>query len=246
MVSVRDGWWLALGACLASCAPRAFVPKGVVAGPVPRRVLFIGNSYTYYRDLPQALSKLAASASPPLAIATDSFTKGGFSLERHWTNRGAIKKIRQGGWDVVVLQDQSIQPILRPENTKVYARMLHAEVERIGARTVLFMTWARRDRPEKIGRLARTYQELGKELRVPVAPVGRAWKLARKERPGLDLYTDDGSHPNQHGTYLAACVFYITLTGRDPRGLGNAGLEEVSDADARFLQHVAWRTAGGR
>jgi hypothetical protein len=44
-------------------------------------------------------------------------------------------------------------------------------------------------------------------------------------------------HPSRLGSYLAACVFYRTLTGQDPRGSGfTAGLDE---AQARFLQDVA-------
>jgi len=46
------------------------------------------------------------------------------------------------------------------------------------------------------------------------------------------------------GTYLAACVFYATLTGRDPRGLGDGGLAVGAD-DAAFLQGIAWETVLG-
>jgi len=33
------------------------------------------------------------------------------------------------------------------------------------------------------------------------------------------LYKNDGSHPTLHGTYLAACVLYATMTGKSPVGM---------------------------
>lgn len=48
---------------------------------------------------------------------------------------------------------------------------------------------------------------------------------------------DDGHHPNVAGSYLAACVFYEALTGRDPKkSTFTAGLAQD---DARFLQALA-------
>ena len=45
------------------------------------------------------------------------------------------------------------------------------------------------------------------------------------------------AHPTTAGTYLAACVFYATLVGRTPVGLGATG--GLSPADAAALQAVA-------
>ncbi|MFQ5694805.1 MAG: hypothetical protein ACE5HB_02350 [Terriglobia bacterium] len=46
----------------------------------------------------------------------------------------------------------------------------------------------------------------------------------------------DGSHPNQVGSYLAACVFWAILTGESPVGLPSL---DLNPADARSLQEVA-------
>jgi len=70
-----------------------------------------------------------------------------------------------------------------------------------------------------------------------VSPAGLAWAEALRRRPGLDLWDSDGRHPDKEGSYLAACVFYADLTGRDPaRSTFTGGLQP---ADARFLQRVA-------
>jgi hypothetical protein len=86
-------------------------------------------------------------------------------------------------------------------------------------------------------RLAEGYSKLGAELGARVAPAGLAWAEALRRNPALDLWADDGQHPGRSGSYLAACLFYAALTGRDPaRSRFTAGIE---DARAHFLQQVA-------
>ncbi|HUS92669.1 MAG TPA: hypothetical protein VM695_12505 [Phycisphaerae bacterium] len=212
------------------------------------RVLFVGNSYTFCNDLPGTLARLAGAAEPPTVIEVDSSVRGGWSLQQHWAAGEAARRIREGGWDVVVLQDKSTGPIDSPgpESMKLHAAKFDEKIRLAGARTVLYMTWARQHRREMIETLAREYDARAAELGATVAPVGRAWQAAFAAGGGLVLHVEDQSHPNQHGTYLAACVFYAVLTGRDPRGLPNGGLTDVPDADAAFLQRVAWETVQAR
>src|SRR5436305_2000886 len=67
--------------------------------------------------------------------------------------------------------------------------------------------------------ITKAYQELGKELKAKVAPVGIAWEMALKAERQLALHDPDKKHPNAAGTYLAACVIYGTIYGKSPEGL---------------------------
>jgi hypothetical protein len=207
----------------------------------PCRVLFVGNSYTYCNDLPGVLAKLAAAGDPPFAVQTDASTQGGWSLQQHWAGGEALEKIRQGCWDFVALQDKSTGPIdwPGPASMKAHARKFDAEIRKAGAQTAFYMTWARRHKPAMIETLAEHYDAIGDELDAFIAPVGRAWQRAFAARPELVLHVEDQSHPNELGTYLAACVFCATLFGHDPRGLPDGGLSSVTADDAAF-------PAGGR
>ena len=80
-------------------------------------------------------------------------------------------------------------------------------------------------------------------------PMFLAWQTAFKEKPNLSLHIGDFSHPNPAGSYLNACVFYETLFGRSPEGLPRtirsaAGkvLVDLSESDAKLLQHAAFET----
>jgi hypothetical protein len=211
-------------------------------------VLFIGNSYTFCNRMPWMLSTLAAAAEPPHNIAVDMVAEGGRSLAWHVENAATLEAIRKGGWDTVVLQDHSLGPIWHRGRTLGATRTLDAEVRKAGARTVLYMTWAREHLPEMHGKLTRAYREFANELGAVVAPVGLAWHRALVAGPELPLFTDDGSHPTPTGSYLIACVFYATLTGASPVGLpagvsGDDGeIVRLDAACARTLQTCAWKT----
>jgi hypothetical protein len=198
-------------------APAIALPPAVpdveaAAPPTDRlRVLFIGNSYTYVNDLPFQIQQIAESAGAELPLEVVSVTPGGMTLERHWDSGSPRRLIRQGGWTHVVLQEQSTRPIDDPENFYEYARRFDEEIDRVGARTVLYLTWARQHRPTSQDTLSHAYLTAARDLDAWVAPVGIAWQRALEEDPTLLLHNEDRSHPGATGTYLAALVFYATL-----------------------------------
>jgi hypothetical protein len=69
-------------------------------------------------------------------------------LERHVEEKKAIEKIHSEKWDVVVLQEQSLRPILDRQSMHKYARLLDAEIKRRGAKKAFYLTWARQHIPE--------------------------------------------------------------------------------------------------
>jgi len=219
-------------------------PAAIPAAPARTagnlRVLFIGNSLTHLNDLPQLTARLAASAHPPRALEAEEVGEGGATLKRHWEAGRALEAIRKGKWDYVVLQEQGGLPIRDPKMHYEYARLFDAEIKKAGGKTVFFQTWASQDAPQEMALLARANAGIAGELKAIVAPVGLAWQKALQENPKFVLHWSDGSHPNAAGTYLAACVFYEVLYSASPEGLSQWNL---SEADAAFLQRIAWQTA---
>ncbi len=209
--------------------------------PRKLRILFIGNSYIYANNLPVLLARLAEAAAGRTAIETHQVSEGGWTLERHWEDGEALQRIREGRWDYVVLQEQSQRPIRNREVMQVYARLLDVVIRKAGGRTVFYLTWARRDRPEDQAALTDAYLTIARELNAWVAPVGIAWQTALRDDPSLRLHNDDNSHPNPMGSYLAALVFLATLRGDLPHelpttvlGLPEADLGKQEPVDLRI------------
>ena len=216
----------------------------------PLRVLFIGNSYTFFNGgLGTIVQQLAAANKSGRTLEFVEITRGGQTLEGHWTDGKALAAIRRGGWDVVVLQEHSLRPLQAKDKMWHYARMFDAEIKKVGAKTIFYETWARKNKPEMQVALCAAYEGIARELKAALAPAGLAWQNALKTNPKLSLHIPDLSHPSPAGTYLNACVFYQVLFDQSPEGLPRtiksaAGkvLIELTEADARLLQRTAAQT----
>lgn len=214
----------------------------VTSIPTPRAVLLIGNSFTYYNGgIDLHLAMLAASASPPVPLEVESQTTPSQTLRGHFEDRETARVLVRRNWDVVVLQGASYEPVDSGARGEFFefARILDSEIDKIGAQTAFFMTWAWQFRPGMASRLRDAYVKQGNESHALVVPVGLAWERVQEERPDIQLFSDL-KHSSLEGTYLAACVFYSALLGRSPEGLSyQAGID---DSVARDLQRIAWDT----
>ncbi len=182
------------------------------AASTPIRILFIGNSYTYFNDLPKTLQSIASAGASPRRLELGTILIGGATLRSHW-NDSTLHLIRRGRWDYVVLQEQSVAPIQSPEDFMKYGKRFAQAIRAAGARPVLFMTWARKDRPASQDSLTRSYLTLGRQINALIVPVGPTWAAFQRLDTKLNLYAGDGSHPSSLGSLLAACVFYQALFG---------------------------------
>ncbi len=232
------------------------LPVGLVAQT--RDVLFLGNSYVYTNDLPGTLRQLALSLGD--TVNTAQSTPGGYTFQGHTTLAASQQLIDQGGWDFVVLQEQSQIPSFPISQVQTdcfpYAAQLvdSIKVHSPCAEAVFFMTWGRQNGDagncanwppvctfDGMNALLRErYLTMAVDNDAWCAPVGAVWKQARDQQPGINLYNADGSHPSAEGTYLAACTFYATLFGETPVGAAyTAGLDP---ATAAIIQGLAAAT----
>jgi hypothetical protein len=147
------------------------------------------------------------------------------------------------------------------------------------AQVMLYMTWARQashsiitgtstsstfeSTDEMLSELVTNYDALAEaliaanpnELPTQVNPVGLAFQRAganldSSDPDYIDMYSD-GTHANDLGYYLSACVHYSCIYKSSPVGLFSEaevialGLD-ITEAEAAFLEQVAWDTVTGR
>jgi hypothetical protein len=153
----------------------------------------------------------------------------------------AVQSVRTAFADFVVLQDQSSGPDL----DGMYPELWTSLIRPTGAKTVMFMTWGTNDMGGPDFRssgeyLQQAYDDVATLVGVSVAPVGAAW-IDHYRQSDVHLHSSDWLHPAPAGTYLAALVFWSTLTGRTPIGLSTGGLTIDEDL-AESLQEIAWDT----
>jgi hypothetical protein len=193
-------------------------------------VLFVGNSYTYYSDLPKMVSKLSKSTST--FIKTKMSAVGGARLKYHYNQENGLKTkdlIKKGNFDIVVLQEQSMGTLTNKKEFLLYSKKLSDYIKEHGAKPYFFTTWSREKTPQTQNTITKVYKETANVNNGKVVLVGDVWAKALKKHPELDLYVEDGSHPTLLGTFLSAVTFVKTITGEVPPKINNTEKLDLSN-----------------
>lgn len=244
---------LAAVASIAAAQPAPAVKQRQVE--VPKKILFVGNSYFYYNDsIHNHLRRMVDAGG----IATEKelqykiVTIGGAPLAHHdvASYLAPGKLGMKAPYDVVILQGNSGAALTeaRAKSFRDKVVEFNGEIAKTSAKTALYMTHAyvkpnKDASPEMMRKVESMYVAAGNEISALVIPVGLAFEEAYRQKPDLQLHkTYDGSHPDLIGTYLAACVVYASLYGKSPVGNGYDYFGKVDKETAAFLQRVAWET----
>lgn len=219
-------------------------------------ILWIGNSFTFFNDVPALVCEIAAQQR--VTVRNTTVLKGGEKLAGHLANPELVKNLEKGGWDYIIMQEYSSGPAYsaRYVMDNIYpaaaaidsiAHVYSPEVE-----TVFYMTWGhkngnKRQTPYPLddsydlmqSRIMTTYIDLAYDLKAVCAPVGLAWLKVRKCFPEIELYIEDDFHPSLAGSWLAACTLFATLY-RSP--FIAAAPEGLPADESAVLQYIARQT----
>jgi hypothetical protein len=228
----------------AAAAPAERAQREQRAQPA-LRVLFVGNSLTYFPDMPLIVEAIArATGGPP--VVTRSMTRGGFSLGDH-LDLGLTARLLLilGRWDYVVLQQG---PSSLPNSRVILRRDVARFADLMSARSsrpAVYMVWPERARIDVFPDVIESYRLAAEDVGAPLLAVGSAWQAAWTLDPTLELYGPDDFHPTPLGSYLAALVIYEGLTGSSAIGapgtltLRNGRRINIPAAQAALVQQAA-------
>lgn len=203
--------------------------------PQPNNILFIGNSFTARNDVPGMIAQLAAARG--YQLQHQLISAGGASLRMHWNKGEAQQAMKQTRYDFVVLQEQSTLPIKNAARMHENIRLFDQAIRESGAKTALYLTWARQNATEAQEAITKAYTTVSEELDATVIPVGVAWQNFLRHNQSPVLHDKDLSHPTLAGSYLAACVFFAVLFGESPVGIA---CDKLLPAESELLQKTAW------
>jgi hypothetical protein len=245
---------------MAAAAPAATKPlRSDVGGDKPRSLLWVGNSFFYYNNsMHSHLASLSRAADLKPGLRGVSVAISASGLDWHdmasYLKPGVLGKysfaednsvrFNKGDrqFDAVIMMDCSQCPV-HPQLKQVFHDTVKAHAQTIlkaGARPVLFMSWAYKDKPEMTAQLAEQYTVAANANDALVIPAGLAFAKSMAKRPEVELYMPDLRHPTLAGTYLSACTVYASVTGQSP--VGNSYTAGLSAEAAAHLQAMAWQT----
>jgi len=197
------------------------------------KVLFIGNSHTYFNSLPSIVEELLKDKIDNQTIEISSATGGGLSFTDHVNMLSTIDAIHQDNWDVVVLQENGVYgsfPIEEAQ-TMVYP---HAETlrNRIFANhpetaILLYMTHAFKNGGDWCDEdpnvcsyelmqdaVRQNYLEMEDFMGAAVAPAGMMWWIINDEMP-MELWDNDNIHTSHRGAFVSALTIAIAISGTE-------------------------------
>lgn len=179
------------------------------------RILFIGNSHTFFNDMPRLVSDMVKEATGEDCESV-MLAYGGRSLKWHMSEeRFAVRyNLLHGGYDYCVMQEVA-HPMTDEADTYENVRKIVSLCRAGGTTPVIFETWCEKRMPEHQAEMNRRYHYISEDTGALLAPIGEAWEKAR-ERSADDLYWRDGEHASPAGDFLTALVITKTLTGKVP------------------------------
>ena len=222
------------------------------------KVLFIGDSLTYYNSMPSMFEFLCKAGGKKVEV--DSLTKGGTTISMMrddadlWTQ--ISNKLTLGNWDIVVLEtarNHVVMPEYFPEHPwKEYsaAKELADMIQEAGAIPLVYSTFgvtegavtrdgftkvmSREEHTDLVTAYGAAVAEL---LGCKAVYVGETFQAAYENMPSINLYHTDNRHPSREGSYLIAADFYTVIFDESAEGLSYAGGVEAELA--AFLREQA-------
>ena len=205
-------------------------------------------------------------------------TRGGVGLDFHLANKLNVIGSRSWDTVVMhgystLDADKPRDPAKLVATSKQMADVLRAHNPKVDL--YLMATWSRADEtyPPKGAWAGQPIEAMARDVRAAydkaagpagvkaVIPVGEAFTRAMQtgiadpnpydgiEAGKLNLWTYDNYHASTHGYYLEALVIFGSVTGRDPRSLGQNECSAyelgISRAEAKALQQVAFDQLAG-
>ncbi len=174
----------------------------------PLRILFIGNSHTYFNDMPLMVAERFREEGYLCEVAM--IAHGGWYLRQHVEEPDVRFNILYGHYDYVVLQEYS-HPFGSEETYFEAVRALNQWIATAGSRPVIYMTWARKGEEPMQERMTLASREIAKEIGALLAPVGENWWTYGRSHPEIELYAEDGSHASERGSDFAAKYIWDTI-----------------------------------
>jgi hypothetical protein len=209
------------------------------------RVLIIGNSRTYYHDMPFMVREIADSAHSPVRYVITTLAWGGASFEEMWKD-SEVQGLLRRRWDQVVLQAESRAHLDAATNSsfQTYGEKLISAAASSGSPVALIVNWGygesayvglpQGNRERYIAFIETNHRALAARTGASLIETCEVWEEVHAAEQSLPLW-EDGNHPTIDGSYLSALMIYGFLS---EDGVGKATFRPggVDEKAARIIK----------
>lgn len=172
------------------------------------KILFIGNSHTYFHNLPACVAQMAKEEGYECDVTM--LAHAGWYLRQHVEEPDVRFNIRFGHYDYVVLQEHS-HPFDDIPGYQAAAAALADWIREAGSKPVIYGTWAKKEEEPAQAIMNEVNRKLAKDLDALYAPVGESWWTYQTSWPEIEMYEADGAHASERGSEFAAKIIWSTI-----------------------------------
>lgn len=210
------------------------------------KILFVGNSATYFNEMPTAIFAPLCKAAG-YEVEVNSITHGGYCLSRHIDPNDEVgckvhAALREEKYDYVVMQD--FIHITAPSDYFASVRILTGMVRENGAKPILYSVIPTLDgvplyeSDYGYGQDPKSFayksdsasRAIAEELGISVAHAGLAVFDLMENHPELRLHHSDDLHPGVLGSFVIASTIFATIFDHDPTKVDFNGSMDVQTA----------------
>lgn len=205
-------------------------------------ILFLGNSHTYFNDVPGIVEGIGKANGNP--INCEHISEGGATVSLLITKYydDLINHLETTNYQYIIVQEQSSLNFLDYDNFLSAVTQLQEITSPYDVEILLYQTWAYEEDSPSLNNVRLTYEEMHQLITesyhnvsnttgLNINPVGEVFDAFKHEYPETRLY-HDGNHANRAGSYLSACVHYYNLFNESL--IGNE-FEVYFDEDIKIL-----------
>ena len=182
------------------------------------KVLFIGNSHTFYNDMPQIFKNICDEKGKDVQVQMQAF--GGKTYGWHY---GQLTELRfallHGGFDYIVMQQAAHSPCPSKEETLEDAGKIIELARKCGVTPIQTMPWAEKRDPDHQKGMYDIYHTLSEKYDVKLAFAGNVFEDVFYNHPEIDMYWKDGEHASPYGSYTIAMAVFSAIFGESVKGL---------------------------
>ncbi len=213
------------------------------------KVLFIGNSITYFNNMPETFEAIANDKGDATSVTV--YAPGGTGFINHVNDPNVYDKFQQGIWDFVVLQPGSNESPGYSETKEQTLSRLHILKDSIleynpCAKILLYEisygVWGNTSSDlntynTTMDLILSNCQFWADSAQIFFAPAGETIRTAWNNDTSTMLWGSTGNiHPNAKGSYLIACSFYASIFQKNT--FGTTITNSLSSAEASAYQQL--------
>ena len=220
---------------------------------INERILFIGNSFTFYWNLPSQVERMSIERG--LNWDVKHFTLPSATLKTLWNDPDLKSILESETFDHVIIQEHSTNILTNANgNSEFYFGQITSLIPD-STQIHFFSTWMYPSMEQfNINNeeypIERSIKQIIEDTTAKIIPIGRAFKLFQSKYPQFNLFMEDDKHPNPNGSYLASCVIFSHLSAESSlnlskryKGFDSKGVDIyysfVEDEVLTFLQQIS-------